>query len=453
MVKIIFLTFLLITFASCGLERWWGEPAAPVPIIDLSATSAAKGAPPITDIWEGSEERSKQAFEHYKKTINELWSKVEGDKKGVFTERELRALINERVIKLSNDAADDIQKVMAVKSLLGIKGALKKERLDEIFNWIDSSRNDLRRAYQKFKNDSANVLFGDIKHAINVGVGLLNLLNWKKSNSLFLQEINILLGAENSERDEKVMHFAEEVMGLVCPRYPMGKIDLPKLSACLTSAVSEFGVGEAWFNYQLKMSDNNHDGVAITESLVALKSVAQKWFKNPQLRPITTDSIIEFLEIMELDPPDNLKSAFAIVEELNGRSSRKIFFPEIVLDILEVFFKEHREIFKVIPIFQEAFKNGKCEVTERFPSAVPPIKSWADCALSLDEIKKLYIKSTQQTANPQNVLHAFGTVKSTVSPSYARSVRPITPNFIANLLMLKSISAHIIFIFDNDRDG
>ena len=77
-----------------------------------------------------------------------------------------------------------------------IKGALKKERLDEIFNWIDSSRNDLRRAYQKFKNDSANVLFGDIKHAINVGVGLLNLLNWKKSNSLFLQEINILLGAE-----------------------------------------------------------------------------------------------------------------------------------------------------------------------------------------------------------------------------------------------------------------
>ena len=437
MVKLILITFISILSFSCSLQSWWGESPPEEKIIDINKNAAKIRSPLVEDIILGDEAKSLEAISYFKKTIDYIWNDLEGDNKDIITEEELKTLVDKRIIKFSDNISDDLKKIMTIKSLLGIKSEIKKDEIYKLFNWVEINRISLKQTYHNFSSDDYIINFKDILKGVELSIELFNMIGWEKDIATIIRDVDILFNYKWTKKIETMTIFSFELIGFVCPSSPEKGIHLTKLSNCLRQLVDEFKGGSEWFDYQLDAEYNGHDPGKIIKSLDLVKAASKSWFKNPKLREINTSTIIDVLNAFDFPPTENLKKSFSLVEEFKGKSTRDKFYPDLFLEVLEIFFKDHQEIFKVMPYYIDAFNKKECLEKD--------IITWMDCSFSFEKTKELYKKNVD--------LKVYDIVEKIITPTYSKEVWPLNPKLLVNLLKLKSISMKIIKTFDHDKDG
>jgi len=440
--KLINIFLIAIIITSCSNNKWWGEEAPQEKFIDTTKQSslAVTNEPSISDILEGNSALSNEAFLYLKKSINESWAKIQGKNDGRLAEDELLLLIKKRVLTFSDDVEQDVAFILSIKSLLGIKKDINKTTIDWVINWIEKNRESLRVTYQQFVNHSGELTYNNIETGIKLVASIFKRINWEKSPEQITANIENLLPSLNIStklRIAPIAKFATEFFAFMCPTTDKSKISLNNISSCLTLFVTKFHKGEDWFNYQLNTKQNNHDPVKVLKSLDYLEIVSKEWFSQKDLGGLKTKTIISLLNAFNLPSTEDLVDSFEIVKEFEGRSTSEVFYPELILTLIDTFMKGHSDILKVMPYFQKAVKNNNCQVKNT--------KSWLDCSITLEKV--------QEITKENDSLEAFKLVQNIITPNYAKNVMPITPQEISYLLQFRSIAIQIIKTFGADKNG
>jgi hypothetical protein len=422
-----FVLFIVLTQVSCS---WWGEKAPPPQTIEVKPHESR--CADATEIFEGTEEKSRQTLDCWKDELTQLWTQVEGQAPDSLTGEEIATLIRKHAVEITHDPEEGVKLILALKDLLGFE-SVQKDKYDALLEWITQNRQTLRELYLRFMRPGVPLSYTDLKELARVLQSFSRVVNWKMSSEVLGQKLGDLFRPKSYIAHALIpaSRVAHDVLGFVCPLSGQpGEWSPSVLANCAEQFSAFFEPAAAWFEFLFnRVTSISED--EINQALARMPALIESWFQNPGLQGLPTRQWVRLMQSLEIDVGDDFVDSLKWIRKFKGKSTEELIDPTAMIRIFKIIEKDQRDLIETIPLYQRAIQNGLC---------LAPATYWTDCRMPADGIGKSQVGAFRKLARVISLQSGF-----TKGPRFG-----ITGGEAAFVYLFDAVSIEVVNAFASD---
>lgn len=438
---------ILGTLSSCGLKKYLVSPPPPPKVVD-AATAAQSSSGSGNDcgdwkqIFQGSETDSVNTFECYASKAGNVWTQIKGARPNQLTDDEVVLVLHRNLIELPGNRVEWTDRVMAIKSLMGIGSTLTKQDIEHWVGWVREHRADMRDLYLKLytRPSTSTFYYTDSQKLALLGASLLRQLNWNKSST----ELSQLILKAMPFKDwqfiggmETGVRAGRNLLGWVCPlQSPVDHVQTEELAQCLENAQSFFEPTARWFEFMI----NNKAVVLPTDvpdiqaGLDQAQPLIAAWFANNKLKPIDTQLWFNWAKMIGANPPSDFIDSLKVLTRLSGKSTQLALDPAEMNKFFNLIHTYHSSLLNAITVYSSELQSGNCQN--------PNASTWKNCVLSSSR----FAQARKQSSTIDNAFR----VKN---PNHGQQAVPFDGLEIDLISFFDATSELVMSMFDTNKTG